>query len=348
MRSELRALLEREGVTASELAGVETNRDGVALLLAHAILPGDRCYSVADVAAAAGVEAALARRFWRALGFPDAGDEKVFTELDVMALKGAIERAVNEESIERAVNQARGMAAAMAIASEVWSDALVLTARRGLDEGLAPEDLAVMLKDTLDIDRLSGLLNYVHRRLLIAAIQRRLAWITESASAGEPTVTVGFGDMTGYTALVQNLSGDELAVLVDRFEAVTRDLIAASGGRVVKTIGDEVLWVAPTSIAGVSIALDLIDAVARDDVLPSIKAAVDTGPVLMRDGDVFGPTVNRASRIVDLAHAGTVVVTTEVREEVADDRHFTVRPLGPRRLKDIGLTWLWGVGRAGK
>ena len=347
MRSELLAMLEHAGVTPAELAGVETNRDGIALLLAHAILPGVRCYTVAEVAAAAGVDVGVARRFWRALGFPDAGDEKVFTEWDMMALQGAVVRAVNEESLERAVNQARGMAAAMAIVAEVWSDALVLTARKGLEDGLPPEDLAGHLIDSLDVDRLTTLLGYVHRRLLIAAIQRRLEWITEVGPVGEPTITVGFGDMTGYTALVQNLSGEELAVLVNRFEAVTRDLIASSGGRVVKTIGDEVLWVSPTAASGVSIALDLIDAVAHDDVLPPIKAAVDTGPVLLRDGDVFGPTVNRASRIVDLARTGTVVVTTAVREEVADDDEFSVRPLGPRRLKDIGLTWLWGVSRAG-
>jgi len=345
VRHELQAMLERAGVAPSELAGVETNRDGIALLLAHAILPGERCFSLAEVAAAASVDVSIAQRFWRALGFPDVGDEKVFTQWDMMAMQGAVERAVNEVSLERAINQARGMAAAMAIVSEVWSDALVLTARKGLDEGLPPEVLAGTLVDTLDIDRLTNLLGYVHRRLLIAAIQRRLEWITEGGPVGEPIITVGFGDMTGYTALVQNLSGEELAVLVNRFEAVTRDLIASSGGRVVKTIGDEVLWVATTPASGVAIALDLIDAVAHDDVLPPIKAAVDSGPVLLRDGDVFGPTVNRASRIVDLAQTGTVVVSTEVREEVADDPQFSVRPLGPRRLKDIGLTWLWGVGR---
>jgi adenylate cyclase len=130
-----------------------------------------------------------------------------------------------------------------------------------------------------------------------------------------------------------------------RFESLTRDVIAEYGGRVVKTIGDEVMFLTANPVAGADLALRLVEAHAEDDILPPVRVGLDSGPVLLRDGDAFGPTVNRASRIVDLAKAGTVVVPSGVRDVLDAEPGFRVRPLGVRRLKDIGRTWLWAVGR---
>ena len=82
------------------------------------------------------------------------------------------------------------------------------------------------------------------------------------------------------------------------FESLTRDVIAEYGGRVVKTIGDEVMFLCANPIAGADLALRLVEAHTEDDILPPVKVGLDCGPILLRDGDAFGPTVNRASRLV--------------------------------------------------
>jgi hypothetical protein len=75
-----------------------------------------------------------------------------------------------------------------------------------------------------------------------------------------------------------------------------------------------------------------------------------SGPVLLRDGDYFGPTVNLAHRIVNIGNPGTVLISDEFHtallEEAPDE--FTAQPLRPRLLKDLGRVQLWWAGRAGE
>jgi adenylate cyclase len=140
--------------------------------------------------------------------------------------------------------------------------------------------------------------------------------------------------------------------------------VVEGGGRVVKMIGDEVMFVATEPLTAVQIALDLVDAYADDDLLSDVRVGLSTGAVLMREGDFFGTVVNRASRIVNIADAGTVLVNEEIHEalappagdEVGDEAgnevesagaKFAWEPLKPRDLKDIGRVALWSVSRAG-
>ena len=123
-------------------------------------------------------------------------------------------------------------------------------------------------------------------------------------------------------------------------------MIAEYGGRVVKTIGDEVMFLCANPIAGADLALRLVEAHTEDDLLPPVKVGLDCGPVLLRDGDAFGPTVNRASRLVDLAKPATVVVPSSVRDVLDPRARLPPATARRARLKDIGSTWLWAVGRS--
>ncbi|HTH05235.1 MAG TPA: adenylate/guanylate cyclase domain-containing protein, partial [Ilumatobacteraceae bacterium] len=231
------------------------------------------------------------------------------------------------------------------VVAEVWTDSLTKAAEEMADAGVRADDVALRLRDSLELERLSFLLDYLHRRQLIAALERRLYWSPDSALSDQ-VLTVGFADLTGYTSLTQQLTGHELDVLVARFESLTRDVIAEYGGRVVKTIGDEVMFLCANPLAGADLALRLVEAHTEDDILPPVKVGLDCGPILLRDGDAFGPTVNRASRLVDLAKPATVVVPSAVRDALDGEAGFRLRPLGVRRLKDIGSTWLWAVARS--
>ena len=157
------------------------------------------------------------------------------------------------------------------------------------------------------------------------------------------TVTIGFVDLAGFTELSQQLGERELALLVERFEALSYNEVVRGGGRVVKMIGDEVMFVADDPAVAVRIAMRLVEATQEDDLLPLARAGVAMGPALLRLGDCHGAVVNLASRIVEIAPEGSVFVCEEVRMQIWDDTPFSWRAHGRRRLKGIGRGPIWEV-----
>ena len=127
--------------------------------------------------------------------------------------------------------------------------------------GTGPEDTLERLADLLD--DLEELLLYAWRRHLAATVAR----LSDSAGAEElataTALTVGFADLVSYTRLSQRLEQRELGVLVQRFEGLASDVVTAGGGRVVKTVGDEVLFTADAPAAAALIALDAVGADGR-------------------------------------------------------------------------------------
>jgi adenylate cyclase len=194
---------------------------------------------------------------------------------------------------------------------------------------------------------IEGLVLYSWRRHLAAAAQRQL-YFGPDITTGQETLAVGFADMVGFTAISQQLDEHELAGIVDRFESIAFDTIAANGGRVVKMIGDEVMYVADDAASGAMIAVTLAEVYGDDDAMPDVRVGLALGPVLAREGDYFGPTVNLASRIVNIAYAGSAVVSDEIHDALEDDDRFDWKALRPRRLKGIGRTPLWVLARAGE
>jgi class 3 adenylate cyclase len=155
--------------------------------------------------------------------------------------------------------------------------------------------------------------------------------------------------MVGFTLLSQHLSDEELAAVVRRFEEISHDIVTSAGGRVVKMIGDEVMFVVDSVAAAARIGLSLADAYADDDLLSDVRVGLACGPVLLRDGDYFGPTVNLAHRIVNIGNPGTVLMSDEFHtalEQEAPDQ-FTAQALRPRLLKDLGRVQLWWCGTVG-
>ncbi len=87
--------------------------------------------------------------------------------------------------------------------------------------------------------------------------------------------------------------------------------MTAGGGRVVKMIGDEAMFVADSALDAARIGLALAEAYADDELLSDVRVALAVGPVLVQDGDYYGPVVNLASRVVNMAAPGAVLVTDE-------------------------------------
>jgi len=131
-------------------------------------------------------------------------------------------------------------------------------------------------------------------------------------------VAVGFVDIVDFTASTRTWDAATLEQLLERFERETSLRVTAFGGRVVKTLGDEVMYATDDPRAAVEVALDTVAAHAADDELPDVRAGIAYGPVLQRLGDVFGDPVNLASRLTDQARPRSVLVDSAVVEALED------------------------------
>lgn len=303
------------------------------------LLGSPRRYTRNQAAERSGVPLDVARAYWRALGFADVGDEAVaFTDADLEALE-RIRRLVSEGVLddELAASLIRAMGHTMARLAEWQVTALFehLTDDIGLpgtEARLAAVKLAGEHHD--DFERL---LVYAWRRQLAALAGRAARAPSSDARAVVLSLTVGFADLVSYTRLAQQLRERELFRLMGRFEALASDIVAGAGGRIIKTVGDEVFFVADDAFAGAEIALQLAERMGADEVLPDVRVGMATGTIVARLGDVFGTTVNLASRLTAMATPGTVLVAPETAAILADHSAYAVDLQEPRAVRDLGL-----------
>jgi adenylate cyclase len=317
-----------------------------------------------EVSAKASVSTLSARKFWHALGFPNVGEhDAVFTRADLLALQTlaslvrdgvfdeatalAMTRAFARTTDRLAVWQVQLMAEAMGELTQQVVPGVVETGldlTRGMPDPATARAAAAKLADIAD--DLEPLLIYAWRRHLSAAISRM---ITDAEPVHDhPGVvrSVGFADLVSFTRLVRRLSERELARVVQRFESLASDIVTAHGGRVIKTVGDEILFVAIGAAPAAAIALDLVQAMAEDDVLPDVRVGMASGRVISRLGDVFGTTVNRASRLTAVARPRTVLVDDVIAGSLASTSGFEMSALRRRTLRGIGPVTPWVLRRA--
>jgi adenylate cyclase len=101
----------------------------------------------------------------------------------------------------------------------------------------------------------------------------------------------------------------------------------------VKLLGDGAMLRFPEPVLGVDAALDLVETMSGEGAVAA-HAGIDAGPVIERDLDVFGRTVNLASRIADMAQPGEVLATHAVAD-AANEPSFRFEPLEEANLKGI-------------
>jgi adenylate cyclase len=162
-----------------------------------------------------------------------------------------------------------------------------------------------------------------------AIVQSRLAQGDATELGLTVSMAVGFVDLVGFTPRSAAMTPRDLAELVSRFEAIAHDIVTDHGGRLVKFIGDEVMFVAVDAGTGCDIAVALLTTFGSDPVLAP-RAGLAYGTVLTHGGDFFGPTVNLAARLAEQAVPGEALATPEVARS-ASAHH--VEPAGRRMLK---------------
>lgn len=342
-RSVEEALLEagvpaEEVERAAELGGLEL------LAIDRLLEESPRTLSQRDIAAESGLDVEEISQVWRALGFPHVDpDEPVYTRADaaMTTLVGTLlDKGLTDADLTLQMARVIGQSMSRVAAAQV----AVMVDRQADRPVLTVTEAPFTERAELLFQVMPSVLEYVWRRHLEVEARRRLAQL-EGAPDQTATLCVGFADLVGFTALSQQIPEDELAHVVGRFEAVAADVVSAHGGRLIKTIGDEVMFSADTVVAGAEIALGLSEQFRAEEVVSDVRVGLAHGPVLQYEGDLYGPTVNLAHRIVAIAYPGSVVVPEPVQQALEGDDHFSLHSIRAHTLRDIGKVPLWLLRR---
>ncbi len=289
-----------------------------------------------------------ARRLWRALGFPEHGLETAFTDADVDALSTLL-AVVRNGSIDfdMAVNLTRAVGQTMARLAD-WEVATLLHRVEELadgDEGGGGRTgSALSLIEDLK-EPFEELLVYVWRRHLAAAVARVEALRANEEDLNTVQLTVGFADIVSFTALSNRLSEERIGDLVELFESRCADVVAAQRGRVIKSIGDSVLFVNDDPVRAYDTAEGIINVIGRDSRMPDVRVGLASGSVVMRLGDVFGPPVNLASRLTAVARRNRIIIDGATAD-LLPEAEFETRPLPARPVRGFGIVEPVSVRRA--
>lgn len=298
------------------------SEDSTLRRLEDQLLGGGRTLTLAQLAERAGVSERAALAFWQALGMPVMDrDAAAFTEEDARVLGGLLSVADDSGmargglvSLERSVGHHTERMA-------TWqAEALVehYVERYHLDDASARLVL---------LDRMRWLAPLLEQQMLhawrrnMAALAARFA--NEFAAARDvPTDalplarSVGFADMVSFTVRTASMLPGDLGRFVRDFEEGTTSIVTSNGGRVIKTIGDAVLYASDDPASGALIALGLAETFGTATPTP-VRVGFVWGRVLSSFGDVYGASVNVAARLTDEAAPGTVLTDRSTAELLA-------------------------------
>lgn len=321
--------------------------------LEEILLDGKRVLDRREAAKLGGISTVSARKMWRALGMSQTdGSEKAYTVSDAHAL-----RMWAKPVADGLIDQSTALSLARAIGQTtdrlvVWQmETLVdfLTEEEGLTDPEARRDALQLVEDM--VDPLQKMLTYSWRRNLAEvmgrlnvnvsdglAIDNRQGWYDSSMPLAR---AVGFIDLVSYTRLSQKMEPRQLANLVQEFQGMAYNIVATGGGRVIKTVGDEVFFAAETPMGGAEIAMTLMERVTAAEDLPQARVGFVWGRVLSRLGDIFGSSVNLAARLTAVADPGTIFTDEDTARVLSTSDAYVFERRESLSLQGLGET---GIG----
>jgi adenylate cyclase len=274
----------------------------------------------------------MVRRIWRALGYAEhPADEVAYTESDVRVLQ-----------MIAVIIDTLGEAGAIQFVRVVGSS-LARIAETGFTLGLSEVEggflaHASSLVEAAQAAQLLGVLSQFAPSLFDPIFRRHIELVARNSDrtpSDRPDTApraIGFADMVDFTTMTNASSVAELAGAVDDLETIANAAVSAVGGRLVKLIGDEVMFAANTADDGCEIALRLLEGAAQHPTLPMLRASLAVGSVVLFEGDYFGPVVNLASRLASKAGAGELLVSKETTD-MLDLARFSVGAATPLTLR---------------
>lgn len=329
-RRDLLEYLDSLGFTADEMIAAERHGRLFALAGDAVMRSGPPVHSLRSAAQSLSRPLEQVQQAWAALGLTVADvDQIALSEADVEGLRtwSDLEGIVGTDVT---LGVLRVLGASMARFAEAVSSAI----RAGVpaiqlnyteDEATTARAYAAV---TNFVPRVGRFIDVVHRQHLESARM----YFEDVLRDTSPTVHcgVGFVDLSGFTSLTQLLNPSELSGLLSEFSATVSDVVHADGGRVVKFIGDAVMWVSPTAEQLAKAAADLVDHPKARAAGLQVRAGLAYGPMLALDGDYFGTPVNLAARLVAAAEPGQVLASVEIPKELPG---WDAQPCEPLTLR---------------
>jgi class 3 adenylate cyclase len=313
------------GASEEEIAEAAASGTLGVLALDLALRPPGEMVSLADAADDAGLPLRDAEALWRALGFAVPNDGSLrLTSHEAAMLRTLFELGREVVGEERIVGFARVLGWATAVLGEALVDAFRIQVEvPRLGSGTS---YAEIVEQYTQLARASfptfveglGILTRAHMLRV-----SRSAWAPdEQQSAVTREQTIGFADLVGYTGHSRVLSTTDLASAIGRFETQVTDLVSQFGGRLVKFIGDEAMFVIGDSAKACELGLALAESFGADRSLPPVRVGLAAGPAVALHGDYYGEVVNLAARLVKAPEPSQVVVSEAVREAAGDRFSF--------------------------
>ena len=326
-RLELVRLALARGAPAKEIAATP---DLGALVVKLSLRPDPR-YRAAEVVAESGVGELQAKRLLTALGLRVDRDY-LMTAAEASALRFLAGLSEDLLGPEATVQVARVAGTAMARIADVLVGALRIQMELPRQAaGIAYSEVVREYTEIVErgLPEFMDLLEVALRHQLVDVAER--VWTTdEQRTTITLPRTIGFVDLVGYTAASAAMSVAELASVLAEFDERVSGAVYLGNGQVVKTIGDEAMFVTEATADSCRIALQLIDELGRGR-LPPVRIGLAAGDVLSVFGDVYGPDVNLAARLVASAEPSSIVVSDRVQSRCSS--LFRFEPLDPLELK---------------
>jgi adenylate cyclase len=322
MEDELAAAREvlREHGVADEVVETASGNEVFRLAYEQYLWGGPPTMTAAEMGARVGFDDTTVRRLWVRLGYPDPEERTVFRAADEITfrLAHAGTELFGMEEIEAfslvvgmAVRKITDAASALSVAR---LDEMGLTLTQRLEQG----SVATTLLRSVAEDMLPT--------LLLHDLQSALEFGADLAVDGGGQLSVGFCDLSGSTMLLNSADARGVLDSLAQFQIAANEVVVQHRGQLVKFVGDEVMFTVAAPAGAIAIGRDLVTWVDENPKLDSARVGCAVGDVIQRDGDVFGPTVNRAARFVALASPGSLLVdaamTDEGVEEQVDVRGF--------------------------
>ncbi len=333
-RLDLLNWLDEQGFTIDEMvAGLAADSLG-AMSGDRRLVPGERL-TRAQAIETSTIEATDFDAIATAFGFVPVGGapsgEPGFTvdEVEAFAVFGALFEIFTQDEalgLLRVVGSSIGRLADASV-----SMFLTDVESRLLVDGSSELELAQQVTNAIGLfDGMAARLDPILRRHVLQAIERSRRAIISYAERFQYRYAVGFVDLVGFTEISNGMEPRALAAFIRDFEGRAHDVVTDEGARVVKLIGDEVMFAATDPAAACRAAHALMDGFGTelDRVVP--RGGLAFGDVLVRGGDYYGSVVNLASRLVDEAVPQELLVTQEL-VDAAPNCEFA--PAGRRMVK---------------
>jgi class 3 adenylate cyclase len=332
------------GFTADEM--VEAERHGRLFGLAGDVLlwSGPPIYTLRTAADAIGVALEDIEHGWAMLGLTVADpDTPALSQVDVdsLATWTAMRMQMGPDAADGFL---RVLGSTVARLAEAISS-MIRTAQPKMWLGLTGDELAtaqVYRSSAEFVPRIGAMIDAVHRHHLVST--RTFIEGVVSGPSASVMCGVGFADLSGFTALTQQLTPAELSTLLSEFGATVSDVVHADGGRVVKFLGDAVMWVSSNPEPLAKAALDLVDHPRAREAGLQVRAGLGYGEILALNGDYFGNPVNLAARLVAAASPGQILAAAEVHDRLPDWPAIVQDPLTLKGFDEPVIAYELGRG----